>query len=199
MSDVRRICAGPGRRFPRQGTTTMSQADLDFTLPAAGGGEVSLSEISAGRAATVVVFTCNHCPYARAWHDRLQDVARDYADRVGFVQISSNDGTRYPKDSFEMMEERVAADEFATPYLYDESQAVAGGRLRGCTRRVSRPVVARLERRAGAMAAGSARRRARRPPGRPTVDRAHRVLDEMERRKRGTPARDDMGATVTQP
>jgi peroxiredoxin len=103
----------------------MSQADLDFTLPAAGGGEVSLSEISAGRAATVVVFTCNHCPYARAWHDRLQDVARDYADRVGFVQISSNDGTRYPKDSFEMMEERVAADEFATPYLYDESQAFA--------------------------------------------------------------------------
>jgi peroxiredoxin len=103
----------------------MTQTDLDFTLRAAGGGEVSLSEISAGRAATVVVFTCNHCPYARAWHDRLQDVARDYADRVGFVQISSNDGTRYPKDSFEMMEERVAADEFATPYLYDESQAVA--------------------------------------------------------------------------
>jgi len=103
----------------------MAPADLHFTLPAAGGGEVSLEEISAGRAATVVVFTCNHCPYARAWHDRLQDVARDYADRVGFVQISSNDGTRYPKDSFEMMEERVAAGEFATPYLYDESQEVA--------------------------------------------------------------------------
>lgn len=103
----------------------MSQADLDFTLRAAGGGEVSLNEISAGRAATVVVFTCNHCPYARAWHDRLQDVARDYADRVGFVQISSNDGTRYPKDSFEMMEERVAAGEFASPYLWDESQDVA--------------------------------------------------------------------------
>jgi hypothetical protein len=103
----------------------MTQTDLNFTLRAAGGGEVSLSEISAGRAATVVVFTCNHCPYARAWHDRLQQVARDYADRVGFVQISSNDGTRYPKDSFELMEERVAAGEFATPYLWDESQQVA--------------------------------------------------------------------------
>ena len=32
-------------------------------------------------AATVVVWTCNHCPYALAWHDRLVDVARDYADR----------------------------------------------------------------------------------------------------------------------
>lgn len=100
-------------------------SNLDFTLPAAGGGRFSLGQISAGRAATVVVFTCNHCPYARAWHDRLQQVARDYADRVGFVQISSNDGTRYPKDSFEAMQERVAAGEFATPYLWDESQQVA--------------------------------------------------------------------------
>jgi thiol-disulfide isomerase/thioredoxin len=103
----------------------MTRADLDFTLPAAGGGEISLREISAGRAATVVIFTCNHCPYARAWHDRVQEVARDYIDRVGFVQINPNDATRYPKDSFEMMEERVAAGEFATPYLWDASQEVA--------------------------------------------------------------------------
>jgi thiol-disulfide isomerase/thioredoxin len=103
----------------------VTRPDLDFTLPAAGGGEVSFREIRASKPATVVIFTCNHCPYARAWHDRLQDVARDYADRVGFVQINSNDATRYPKDSFEMMEERVAAGEFATPYLWDESQEVA--------------------------------------------------------------------------
>ena len=31
--------------------------------------------------ATVVVFTCNHCPYALAWHERIVGVARDYADR----------------------------------------------------------------------------------------------------------------------
>src|SRR5882757_7016044 len=31
--------------------------------------------------ATVVVFTCNHCPYALAWHERIVEVARDYADR----------------------------------------------------------------------------------------------------------------------
>ena len=31
-------------------------------------------------APTVVVFTCNHCPYALAWHDRLMQVARDYVD-----------------------------------------------------------------------------------------------------------------------
>ena len=62
-------------------------------------------------AATVVVFTCNHCPYALAWHDRLVDVARDYADRgVRVLLINPNDGERYPRDSFDAMRERVAPD-----------------------------------------------------------------------------------------
>ena len=40
----------------------------------------------------VVIFTCNHCPYALAWHDRLLAVARDYADRdVRVLFINSND------------------------------------------------------------------------------------------------------------
>ena len=42
-----------------------------------------------GNAATVIVFTCNHCPYAIAWHDRILDAARDYANRgvVRFLAI----------------------------------------------------------------------------------------------------------------
>jgi hypothetical protein len=72
----------------------------------------------------VVVFTCNHCPYALAWHDRLMDVARDYED-VHFYAINPNDAERYPRDSFEAMKERVANGEFAGPYLHDETQDVA--------------------------------------------------------------------------
>ena len=50
--------------------------------------------------ATVVVFTSNGCPYALAWHDRIQDVARDYADRgVLLVQVVSNDSELQPLDS----------------------------------------------------------------------------------------------------
>jgi hypothetical protein len=77
--------------------------------------------------ATVVVFTCNHCPYALAWHDRLIAVARDYAPRgVKTLHISSNDAGRYPKDGPQPMADRVAAGDFdGVPYLYDESQAVA--------------------------------------------------------------------------
>jgi peroxiredoxin len=78
-------------------------------------------------AATVVVFTCNHCPYALAWHERIVDVARDYSDRgVRVLAINPNDAERYPRDSLEAMRERVEAGEFGgLPYLRDESQEVA--------------------------------------------------------------------------
>lgn len=104
----------------------MTEVQLDVRLPSAGGPQVSLADIRDGQAATVVVFTCNHCPYALAWHDRLQQAARDYSGRgVGFVQINANDAGKYPKDSFAAMTERVERGEFASPYLWDESQEVA--------------------------------------------------------------------------
>ncbi len=73
----------------------------------------------------MVIWTCNHCPYALAWHDRTVDVARDYADRgVAFFAVNSNDAERYPRDSVEAMRERVEAD--------------GGGRSRTCTTRARR-------------------------------------------------------------
>jgi peroxiredoxin len=77
-------------------------------------------------AATVVVWTCNHCPYALGWHDRLVEVARDYAPReVRFLAVNSNDADRYPADSLDAMRERVQAEDWPFPYLHDESQDVA--------------------------------------------------------------------------
>ncbi|HEV3094550.1 MAG TPA: thioredoxin family protein [Solirubrobacteraceae bacterium] len=80
-----------------------------------------------GAAATVVVFTCNHCPYALAWHERIVDVAHDYAARdVSMLAINPNDAERYPRDSLEAMRERVRGGDFdGVPYLHDGSQAVA--------------------------------------------------------------------------
>ena len=96
---------------------------MNFSLPDTAGALHSPGDAPA----TVVVFTCNHCPYALAWHERLIDVARDYADRgVKMLAISSNDAERYPRDSPEAMAERVQAGDFdGVPYLYDESQQVA--------------------------------------------------------------------------
>ena len=80
-----------------------------------------------GAPATVVVFTCNHCPYALAWHERIIAVARDYAGRgVRLLAINPNDAERYPRDSLDAMRARVREGDFdGVPYLQDESQEVA--------------------------------------------------------------------------
>jgi peroxiredoxin len=92
-----------------------------FSLPDTDGTEHSPGDAPA----TLVVFTCNHCPYALAWHDRITAVARDYPD-VKVLAVSSNDAVRYPRDSYEAMRERVQHDGgWPMPYLYDESQDVA--------------------------------------------------------------------------
>ncbi len=75
---------------------------------------------------TVIVFTCNHCPYALAWQDRIADAARDYAQRgVRFLAVNSNDAKRYPADSYQKMQQRVREEQWEFPYLHDESQQVA--------------------------------------------------------------------------
>ena len=91
--------------------------------------EFDLADTDGGRqplqTPAVVIFTCNHCPYALAWHERLMQAARDYPD-VHFFAINPNDAERYPRDSFDAMKERVRADEgWPMPYLRDESQEVA--------------------------------------------------------------------------
>jgi peroxiredoxin len=80
-----------------------------------------------GAPATVIVFTCNHCPYALAWHGRIIDAAQDYAGRgVRVLAINPNDAERYPRDSLAEMRTRVERGEFdGVPYLRDESQSVA--------------------------------------------------------------------------
>jgi peroxiredoxin len=97
----------------------------DFDLPATTGEHHRLA--SAGSAATVVYWTCNHCPYALAWHERLLNVARDYADRgVRVLAVNSNDSENYPADSFEAMGDRVESEGgWPHPYLHDASQEVA--------------------------------------------------------------------------
>lgn len=95
-----------------------------FTLPTATGDVVTVDPTSS--AATVVVFTSNHCPYALAWHDRLQVLARDYAaPRVSVIQINSNDEQIKPADATARSAERVENGDFAGPYLRDADQGVA--------------------------------------------------------------------------
>jgi peroxiredoxin len=110
----------------------MSEAEANvrpappLALPDTAGEVRALPDGEAEATATVVVWTCNHCPYALAWHTRLVDVANDYAERgVGFLAVSSNDAERYPADGPEAMRDRVEREQWPFPYLFDESQEAA--------------------------------------------------------------------------
>ena len=73
----------------------------------------------------VMVFTCNHCPYAQAYENRIIRLAREFLKKAVFIAISSNDATKYPQDSFENMKVRAREKGFPFPYLYDETQETA--------------------------------------------------------------------------
>ena len=104
----------------------IGDAALAFELPGVDGKRYSLSGISAGKKATVVVFMCNHCPYVLAWLDRLMAVAEDYVDQgVVFAGINANDPVKYPVDSFEGMQQLAEERGLPFPYLHDKTQEVA--------------------------------------------------------------------------
>lgn len=104
-----------------------------FSLPGVDGETRSLGSF-ADAELLVVVFTCNHCPYAMASEDRLIEIQNDYRARgVRLVAINPNDADAYPADSFEKMKQRAAEKGFNFPYLRDESQEVARVYDAACT------------------------------------------------------------------
>lgn len=73
----------------------------------------------------VVAFTCNSCPYAVDYEDRLIALAKKYSgsdSRVAVVAINVN---TVPDDRLPKMKERAESKQFPFPYLYDESQQIA--------------------------------------------------------------------------
>jgi peroxiredoxin len=99
---------------------------IDFTLPATDGREYNARQLQGEGTAPVVVFTCNHCPYAQAWEGRINAVARDYASRgVKLVAINANDVNKVPGDSIEAMAQRVQQNGLVYPYLRDQTQEIA--------------------------------------------------------------------------
>lgn len=104
----------------------------DFELTGTDGDTYSLDDFD-DMTAVLVVFTCNHCPYAKAKFEELNDLAAEYDD-AAVVGISSNDPDEYPEDSFEKMQEFVDDGTIQyDAYLFDESQEVAKSYGATCT------------------------------------------------------------------
>ncbi|TNE64627.1 MAG: thioredoxin family protein [Bacteroidetes bacterium] len=97
----------------------------DFNLKNVDGKSYSLAGIENAKG-YIVIFTCNHCPFAIKYQDRIIELHNKYAS-LGYpvVAINPNDKDRQPEDSFGKMQERAKEKGFPFLYLYDETQEVA--------------------------------------------------------------------------
>lgn len=103
-----------------------------FSLEGADGETYSLGDFAENEA-LLIVFTCNHCPYAKAKVEVLNDLAADYDD-VAVVGINPNDETEYPDDSIDRMRELVEDGTIEyDAYLRDYDQSVAKAYGAVCT------------------------------------------------------------------
>jgi len=95
-----------------------------FRLGATDGSTVNAADLKGTIA--VVVFTCNHCPYANAVEPRLIQIADQFLGKnVQLILICSNDAEGYPEDNFENMKKRAQEMNYPFPYCQDASQEVA--------------------------------------------------------------------------
>ncbi len=96
----------------------------DFRLKNVDGSYVSMSDYPDAKG-FVIVFTCNHCPYAVAYEDRLIELDKEYKQKgYPVIAINPNDPAAQPQDSYELMQVRAREKGFTFPYLFDEGQKV---------------------------------------------------------------------------
>jgi peroxiredoxin len=96
----------------------------DFKLKNIDGSMVSLSDYPKAKG-FVVVFTCNSCPYAVKYEDRLIELNKaTKAKGYPVIAINPNDPDVQPADSFDKMIVRAKEKGFEFPYLFDEGQSV---------------------------------------------------------------------------
>src|SRR5690606_37630067 len=96
----------------------------DFSLKNIDGKKVSLKDFKDAKG-YIVVFTCNHCPYAQAYEDRIVALDRKYK-KQGYpvIAINPNNPEKLKDDSFENMQVRAKEKGFTFPYLLDEGQKI---------------------------------------------------------------------------
>jgi len=130
------LMPGSARSAPEMPRTLeIGQSAPDFNLPGVDGKNCKLADFAQAEV-LVIIFTCNHCPTAQAYEERIKQLAADYKDKgVALVAISSNDpnavrldelGYSDMSDSLEEMKIRAEQRGFKFPYLYDgETQKVS--------------------------------------------------------------------------
>lgn len=96
----------------------------DFKLKSVDGKMYSMADYKDAKG-FIVVFTCNHCPFAVKYEDRIIDLAKKYESK-GYIllAINPNDPEAQPADSYDLMKVRAKEKGFTFPYLFDDGQKI---------------------------------------------------------------------------
>lgn len=96
----------------------------DFSLKSTDNKMVSLKDFKDAKG-FIVVFTCNHCPYAKAYEDRIIGIDKKYS-KLGYpvIAINPNNPAKQPEDAFDRMKTRAKEKKFTFPYLFDDGQRI---------------------------------------------------------------------------
>lgn len=96
------------------------------------GHSISIAD-AAGKKGTLVIFMCHHCPWVKAWQDRIARIGNAAAKAgVGVIAINSNDPVAYPEDNLDGMKAQAKQLGLTFPYVVDATSDVA--RAFGATR-----------------------------------------------------------------
>jgi peroxiredoxin len=97
----------------------------DFSLLNTNGKNVGLKDYPNAKG-FMIIFTCNHCPFAKLYPQRLNELNSKYQSLgVPLIAISSTDTLLYEEDTYPMMVAKSKNEKFNYPYLFDEFQKVA--------------------------------------------------------------------------
>jgi peroxiredoxin len=112
----------------------LGTAAPDFALIDVVSGKTIHRDDFRGKKGLLVLFICTHCPYVKHIEKGLAALGKDYAGKpLGIVAISSNDAGTHPADGPAGLKQQAEIFDFAFPYLYDETQAVAHAYKAACT------------------------------------------------------------------
>jgi alkyl hydroperoxide reductase subunit AhpC len=97
----------------------------NFSLKNVNGKMVSLSDYPDAKG-FIIIFTCNHCPFAKLYPERLNKLSETYSNLgIPLLAVSSMDTISYEDDTFLLMIQKAKKENFNFPYLYDADQSIA--------------------------------------------------------------------------
>lgn len=121
------MAGAAGENEDKQGQSGYQVGDAvsNFRLKSTDGNMVSLSDFANSKG-VIVIFTSNHCPFAKAYEDRMIALNSKFAGQ-GFpvVAINPSDPGTHQDDTFDKIKERASAKRYGYPYLVDDAQQVA--------------------------------------------------------------------------